>query len=172
MLVEPVPNWPPATPRARADACRWSVAAIDSGSGHRIPLSRNPPHNDLTTADGFEEAAAWSSRMFASEEAAEGNATCGRAVDSQTRAARLRLMLAITVVTASSCVNVEHHHVVLSATPDRLDDGNPAGLFRPANGRCRNRTVLFVANTSDTRQLTARAAVPTIAGPFQPPASA
>ena len=50
--------------------------------------------------------------MFASEEAAEGDATCrGGGVDSQTCVARLRLLLAITVVTASSYVNAERHHV-------------------------------------------------------------
>ena len=49
--------------------------------------------------------------MFASEEAAEGNATCRGAVDSQTCAAHLRLLLSITVVAESFYVNVERHHV-------------------------------------------------------------
>ena len=52
------------------------ISMINLGGPNAVPeckkLVRRIP--TLSTADGFEEAAGWSSRMFASEEAAEGMA--------------------------------------------------------------------------------------------------
>ncbi len=58
------------------DAVQEEISMINLGGPNAVPeckkLVRRIP--TLSTADGFEEAAAWSSRMFASEEAAEGMA--------------------------------------------------------------------------------------------------
>ena len=58
------------------DAVQEEISMINLGGPNAVPECKKLVRriSTLSTADGFEEAAAWSSRMFASEEAAEGMA--------------------------------------------------------------------------------------------------